>query len=83
MIHVRELHSPEGAADVAEHLSHALPDVLSSDRVVEAPRALATLIDPNLRFCGTVDPHGVAEVVLPETGVCSTDIGSAGGSCCS
>lgn len=88
--------------------------------------------DPNLHSCGTVDPHGVAELahpepkffiggmksygraatfllvtgyeqvrsiadelvgdhaaarrvqlVLPKTGVCSTDIGSAGGSCCS
>ncbi|WP_367118316.1 hypothetical protein [uncultured Microbacterium sp.] len=105
---------------------------VSLDEIVEAPRALATLIDPNLHSCGTVDPHGVAELahpepnfyiagmksygraptfllvtgyeqvrsiadelagdhaaarrvqlVLPETGVCSTDIGSAGGSCCS
>ncbi|MDQ1082674.1 MULTISPECIES: FAD-dependent oxidoreductase [Microbacterium] len=105
---------------------------VSLDEIVEAPRALATLIDPNLHSCGTVDPHGVAELahpepnfyiagmksygraptfllvtgyeqvrsiadelagdhaaarrvqlVLPETGVCSTEIGSAGGSCCS
>ncbi len=104
----------------------------SLDEIVEAPRALAPLIDPNLHSCGTVPPHGVAELshpepnffiagmksygraptfllatgyeqvrsiadelagnhaaarrvqlVLPETGVCSADIGSARGSCCS
>jgi thioredoxin reductase len=104
---------------------------LSLDEIVEAPRALAPLIDPNLHSCGTVYPHGVAELahpepnffiagmksygraptfllltgyeqvrsiadelagnheaarqvrlVLPETGVCSADTGSAGASCC-
>lgn len=106
---------------------------LDLDEIVEAPRALAPLIDPNLHSCGTVYPHGVAELahpeqdfyiagmksygraptfllltgyeqvrsiadelagdaaaarhvelVLPETGVCSTDIGSAStsGGCC-
>lgn len=103
------------------------------DDIVEAPRLLAPLIDPNLHSCGTVYPHGVVELahpepnffiagmksygraptfllltgyeqvrsiadelagnhaaartvqlVLPATGVCSTDIGSAGGdACCS
>ncbi|CAN5371598.1 NAD(P)-binding domain-containing protein [soil metagenome] len=102
---------------------------LSLDEIVEAPRALAPLIDPNLHSCGTVPPHGVVELahpepdfyiagmksygraptfllltgyeqvrsiaaelagdhtaarevhlVLPETGVCSTDLGGA--SCC-
>jgi thioredoxin reductase len=105
---------------------------LSLDEIVEAPRQLAPLIDPNLHSCGTVYPHGVVELahpepnffiagmksygraptfllvtgyeqvrsiadeiagnhaaarrvqlVLPDTGVCSTDIGSGnGGSCC-
>ncbi|MCU1561429.1 FAD-dependent oxidoreductase [Mycetocola sp.] len=39
---------------------------LSLDEIVEAPRALAPLIDPNLHSCGTVDPHGVAELAHPE-----------------
>jgi hypothetical protein len=105
---------------------------LSLDEIVEAPRMLAPLIDPNLHSCGTVDPHGVVELmhpepnffiagmksygraptfllrtgyeqvrsiaddlagnhiaartvqlVLPDTGVCSTGGGADGGSCCS
>ncbi|ROS30053.1 pyridine nucleotide-disulfide oxidoreductase [Rathayibacter sp. PhB127] len=123
-------------ADVVVQATGFRPDLgmlreirVSLDEIVEAPRALATLIDPNLHSCGTVDPHGVAELahpepnfyiagmksygraptfllvtgyeqvrsiadelagdhaaarrvqlVLPETGVCPTDIGSAGGS---
>ncbi|THG30070.1 FAD-dependent oxidoreductase [Naasia lichenicola] len=104
---------------------------VSLDEIVEAPRALAPLIDPNLHSCGTVEPHGVAELahpesnffiagmksygraptfllltgyeqvrsiadelagnhaaarqvqlVLPQTGVCSTDLGSGGAGCC-
>lgn len=100
------------------------------DPWLEAPVALAPLIDPNLHSCGTVYPHGFqelshperdfyvvgmksygraptfllltgyeqvrsvaaalagdldsarnVELVLPETGVCSTDLG--GGGCCS
>lgn len=39
---------------------------LSLDEIVEAPRALAPLIDPNLHSCGTVRPHGVAELAHPE-----------------
>jgi hypothetical protein len=41
---------------------------LDLDDVVEAPRALAPLIDPNLHSCGTVPPHGVAELAHPEPG---------------
>jgi thioredoxin reductase len=102
------------------------------DPAVEAPPALAPLIDPNLHSCGTVPPHGVeelghpekdfyivgsksygraptflmktgyeqvrsvvaeiagdhaaarkVELVLPETGVCSADIGAASSAeCC-
>ena len=103
---------------------------LGLDEVVEAPKLLAPLIDPNVHSCGTVEPHGFlelqhpernffiagmksygraptfllatgyeqvrsitawlagdlesarkVELVLPATGVCSTDI-SPGGSCC-
>ncbi|WP_295826319.1 FAD-dependent oxidoreductase [uncultured Microbacterium sp.] len=39
---------------------------LGLDEVVEAPRALAPLIDPNLHSCGSVPPHGVAELTHPE-----------------
>jgi hypothetical protein len=39
---------------------------LALDDIVEAPRALAPLIDPNVHSCGTVPPHGVAELAHPE-----------------
>ncbi|MFN5369236.1 MAG: NAD(P)-binding domain-containing protein [Roseiflexaceae bacterium] len=42
---------------------------LSVDEIVEAPRALAPHIDPNLHSCGTVPPHGVRELSHPEPGV--------------
>ncbi|ANJ27045.1 NAD(P)-binding domain-containing protein [Agromyces aureus] len=41
---------------------------LDLDEVVEAPRRLAPLIDPNLHSCGTVEPHGIAELRHPEHG---------------
>jgi len=39
---------------------------LDLDPIVEAPRALAPLIDPNVHSCGTVEPHGFAELRHPE-----------------
>ena len=39
---------------------------LALDPIVEAPVALAPLIDPNLHSCGTVPPHGVTELQHPE-----------------
>lgn len=41
---------------------------LDLDEVVEAPTRLAPLIDPNLHTCGTVEPHGFAELQHPESG---------------
>jgi thioredoxin reductase len=41
---------------------------LDLDAIMEAPRALAPLIDPNLHSCGTVPPHGVEELTQPEAG---------------
>ena len=41
---------------------------LDLDDIVEAPRRLAPLIDPNLHSCGTVPPHGFAELRQPEDG---------------
>jgi len=38
------------------------------DPAVEAPPALAPLIDPNLHSCGTVPPHGAVELAHPEPG---------------
>jgi thioredoxin reductase len=39
---------------------------LDLDEIVEAPRRLAPLIDPNVHSCGTVEPHGFAELQQPE-----------------
>ncbi|WP_438353985.1 FAD-dependent oxidoreductase [Microbacterium sp. CJ88] len=41
---------------------------LDLDEVVEAPRRLAPLIDPNVHSCGTVEPHGFRELTHPESG---------------
>jgi thioredoxin reductase len=39
---------------------------LDLDPVLQAPRALASLIDPNVHSCGTVYPHGAKELAQPE-----------------
>ncbi|MBN9153037.1 MAG: FAD-dependent oxidoreductase [Microbacterium sp.] len=41
---------------------------LDIDDIVEAPRRLAPLIDPNVHSCGTVEPHGYRELAHPEPG---------------
>ena len=41
---------------------------LDLDPAVECPRALASLIDPNVHSCGTVPPHGADELRHPEPG---------------
>ncbi|WP_306364079.1 FAD-dependent oxidoreductase [Nocardia sp. CC227C] len=41
---------------------------LGLDPVLEAPVRLAPLIDPNVHSCGTVYPHGAAELSHPEPG---------------
>lgn len=41
---------------------------LELDEVVEAPKRLAPLIDPNMHACGTVEPHGFRELTHPEQG---------------
>ncbi|WP_156759061.1 NAD(P)-binding domain-containing protein [Microbacterium karelineae] len=38
------------------------------DDIVEAPRRLAPMIDPNVHSCGTVEPHGYRELTHPEAG---------------
>ncbi|MBV9843734.1 MAG: FAD-dependent oxidoreductase [Kutzneria sp.] len=42
---------------------------LALDATLQAPVALAPLIDPNVHSCGTVPPHGVTELAHPEPGV--------------
>lgn len=42
---------------------------LDLDPVLSAPRQLAPLIDPNVHSCGTVYPHGAAELGQPEPGL--------------
>lgn len=42
---------------------------LDLDPVLSAPRRLAPLIDPNVHSCGTVYPHGAAELEQPERGL--------------
>jgi hypothetical protein len=41
---------------------------LALDEVVESPRRLAPLIDPNVHSCGSVPPHGYEELRHPEEG---------------
>ena len=41
---------------------------LDLDPVVEAPRQIASLIDPNLHSCGTVPAHGEAQLTHPDAG---------------
>ncbi|WP_405658120.1 NAD(P)-binding domain-containing protein [Streptomyces sp. RK9] len=41
---------------------------LGLDERLQAPTALAPLIDPNVHSCGTVYPHGVRELSHPEQG---------------
>lgn len=42
---------------------------LGLDPVLQAPVGLAPLIDPNVHSCGSVYPHGVAELSHPEPNV--------------
>jgi len=41
---------------------------LDLDPVLQAPRDLAPLIDPNVHSCGTVYPHGAQELAQPDAG---------------
>jgi thioredoxin reductase len=41
---------------------------LDLDPVLQSPRQLAPLIDPNVHSCGTVYPHGAKELEQPEQG---------------
>ena len=41
---------------------------LDLDFVLQSPRVLAPLIDPNVHSCGTVYPHGAKELTQPDNG---------------
>jgi hypothetical protein len=49
-----------------ELLSELRVDV---DPALESARVLAPLIDPNVHSCGSVPPHGAAELAHPEVGL--------------
>lgn len=51
---------------------------LDLDPIVESPRALASLIDPNIHSCGTVPPHGAQELSHPEPGFYTVGMKSYG-----
>ncbi|WP_024873775.1 NAD(P)-binding domain-containing protein [Saccharomonospora piscinae] len=51
---------------------------LALDTTLQAPVALAPLVDPNVHSCGTVYPHGAAELAHPEPGVFLTGMKSYG-----
>jgi thioredoxin reductase len=51
---------------------------LELDPSLECPRALASVIDPNVHFCGSVPPHGHRELGHPEPGFYTVGIKSYG-----
>lgn len=51
---------------------------LGLDPITEAPVRLAPLIDPNVHSCGTVPPHGEAELRHPEPGYYTVGMKSYG-----
>ncbi|GMA91501.1 hypothetical protein GCM10025869_20300 [Homoserinibacter gongjuensis] len=72
-------------ADIVVNATGFRPDLdmlreirLDLDEIVEAPRLLAPMIDPNLHSCGTVSPHGVAELGHPEPSFFITGMKSYG-----
>lgn len=63
------------ATDVVVNATGFRPDLdilreirVELDDIVEAPKRLAPLIDPNVHSCGTVEPHGFRELIHPEPG---------------
>ncbi len=83
------LHPEEGAPsevlDVVVVVTGFRPDLtitselrVALDPAVEAPVALAPLIDPNLHSCGTVPPHGFRELGHPDEGYYTVGMKSYG-----
>ena len=58
---------------------------LELDPVLECPRALAPLFDPDVHSCGAVRPHGTGDLAQPGTGAFFAGMASYGRaptSCC-
>ena len=51
---------------------------LDLDPVTEAPARIAPLIDPNVHSCGSVPPHGEAELAQPDRGYYTVGMKSYG-----
>lgn len=73
---IPETGEPVAAVDEVIVVTGFRPDLswlgevrLDLDPVLSAPRALAPLIDPNEHSCGTVYPHGTAELAQPDPGL--------------
>ncbi|MDX2139190.1 MAG: NAD(P)-binding domain-containing protein [Chloroflexota bacterium] len=63
MVEVDEIISATGARPDLDMLRELRLDIDSS---LESTRTLAPMIDPNIHSCGTVRPHGEAELRQPE-----------------
>lgn len=75
LIGQRDGQTLEHEVDVVVNATGFRPDLsglreirLDLDEIVEAPRRLAPLIDPNEHTCGTVEAHGFDELRQPEEG---------------
>ena len=62
---VDEIVAVTGFRPDLDHLSEIRLDL---DPVLQAPRALAPMIDPNVHSCGSVEPHGATVLAQPEPG---------------
>jgi len=62
---VDEIVAVTGFRPELDHLSEIRLDL---DPVLQAPRALAPMIDPNVHSCGSVEPHGADVLAQPEPG---------------
>jgi thioredoxin reductase len=72
-VFVSDDHRELGAFDEVVAVTGFRPDLaplrelrVRVDEILEAPPALAPLIDPNHHSCGTVPPHGARELAHPE-----------------
>jgi len=82
---VRDTRGREVEADEMVVATGLRPDLgilgevrLDLDPALECPRALASLIDPNLHSCGTVRPHGAEELEQPDAGLFMAGMASYG-----
>jgi hypothetical protein len=62
---VDEIIAVTGFRPELDHLSEIRLDL---DPVLQAPRELAPMIDPNIHSCGSVEPHGATVLAQPEPG---------------